>query len=217
MARNRVPNYKVFSRCSVACSPEIEVRRKEVWAKVHSEKRKFRRWFSMGIYEDNVVAAYSVGPVSLPLDWFVSSRWTERRTKVPLACDEETWHFAWQYWREAESYRYIKAHIEKYGMIRPIYADWYVNCLPERPVHRCFAVRGENLEWPFLIARTGNERLLMARYEWDWKTIPTVIVIRDCGASDLISALLPLTAQSIAASVGGSRWMKRPVEDTGDI
>jgi len=215
MAKRRIPGYRVYEECSVECLEKVEAERKRIWREVHEKKLDFKAWFKKGICSDKVHKSYSYGPIALPLDFFVSSRWHERRTRIPLACDEESWHFAWRYWRDAESYRHIKENIETNRLWRPIYCDWFINCPPGVAWHRCFAMKCENPKWPFLVARTGNERLLMARYEWAWETIPAVVILRDCGESKLFSALLEVVARRLAEQLNGPRWLKRPHTDKG--
>lgn len=165
---------------------------KKIRRECHARKRTYGPWIRRGILSDHPVAKYSLGPVELPLDVFTSSRWCERRTKVPLPLDMAGWRTCWEFWRGASSYRAIQAHIEKYGMRRPIIADWVVNYDPAegQMVDRAFAFRGQNPDWPFLVLRTGNERLMMAMFEWGWKTITTIVLVRDCGHCTAVSELL---------------------------
>lgn len=185
----KIPDFKAFlgSKPDVV-KEDIERLRDSIRRQIHERKLEYRAWAKRGLAKP--VASYSFGPFDLPLDFFASTRWNERRTKLPLAKDEATWRIAWEYWRTAKSYQVIKASIEKHGMLRPVYADWYLNADLDLPVHGAFLFGMENPKWPQLLLRTGNERLMMAWFEWDWKTIPTVIVVRDCGRSQLISSLL---------------------------
>lgn len=195
-------------------------RQAEIRRELHVRKKEYNPLIRRGLWEDQVLATYNIGPIDLPVDFgFVSSRWHERRNCVPLACDEETWRFAWEYWKGADSYRGIKAHIEEHGMRRAILAEWFMNYDPDagRLVHRCFAFRGEALQWPILILRTGNERLMMAWFEWGWKTIPTCIMVKDCGFDPAVSAGIRYLAETAPAWLRkGWRYVNRPVEEKGE-
>ncbi len=154
-------------------------------------KPRWKGWLRAGVAGEHPVAAYNVGPVDLPLGFFTSSRWCERRpARLPLPLDRAGWWIAWQYWQGAGSYLGIKSHIEKYGMRRPIVADWFVNFKPGQLLCKAYVFRVSNPDWPHLILRAGNERLMMALFEWDWVTIPAMLRVVDCGHSPEFSAML---------------------------
>jgi len=199
---------------------DIVAIQKELRAECHKRKRVYTRWIREGVLADRPVATYSFGPINFPTDprLFTSSRWNERRTNVPLPHNDETWRFVHRYWKGANSYRGIKAHIEQYGMRRPLMADMFTNYDPEagQLIHRTFAWRGENLQSPSLILRTGNERIMMAMYEWNWVTVPIVVLVRDCGFSAAMSAVWKLIQENCGIA-GLSREINRPVEDKGSF
>ena len=135
------------------------------------------------------ISIYRWGPFDIPLCNLISSRWTPLRTHLPLAKNWETWRIAWRFWRRADTYLEIKEHIEKYGMQNPIALHCYLNYDPvyKQSVHKsCWFEE----EAPLFIVKNGNERLLMAMFEWNWKTIPAIIGIRDYGFDPLISKFL---------------------------
>lgn len=196
----------------------IEEKRKLIRAEMHRRKRAFTRWIRQGVLCQQVEASYCLGPFDLPVDFFVTSRWHERRLQLPLACDWESWRTAWLWWRGARSYRGIKVHIERYGMRKPIWAEWFVNYDPEenKLIHQAFSYRGENLKWPFLILRTGNERLMMAQFEWDWHTVPVLIFVKDCGHSKAFSVLLKAVLELyVPKEFRRSRFICRESTDRG--
>lgn len=163
-----------------------------------------------------VKKVYRIGPLEFPLDCFTSSRWHERRNKVPLPRTRDDWRFIYDWWKSAGSYHDIKKHIEDYGMRRPIEADFFVNYDPNgrQLFHRCFAFNLANLEWPFLILRAGNERLMMAMFDWGWNTITAIVFIRDCGFDPLISELLSGAAEMIGTA---RPFINRPVSQKGKL
>jgi len=200
--------------------PDIVAIQKQLRTECHKRKGVYTRWIRNGVLADKPVATYSFGPINLPAhpELFTSSRWNERRTNVPLPYDEETWRFVHRYWRGANSYRGIKAHIEQYGMRRPLIADMFTNYDPDggQLVHRTFAWRGENLDAPCLILRTGNERIMMAMFEWNWVTVPIVVLVRDCGFDPAMSAVWRLLQET--SGLGGlSREINRQTEDRGSL
>lgn len=197
----------------------VEVR-EEITRECFRRKAKYTKWIRDGVLSDNPVASFSFGPINLPADpsLFTSSRWSERRNHVPLPHDDETWRFIHRFWKRSHSYQGIKAHIEKYGMRRPLLADLFVNYDPlgGKLIHRAFAWRGENPSWPLMILRTGNERIMMAMYEWGWETVPVVLLVRDCGFDSAMSALLRLLHER--SGLGGlTREIDRKVEDKGSL
>jgi len=197
MGRGPIPEFKAWMASyadddGVGPPEWIVEERERIRKALYTRKREYTKWIREGILEKSVVKVYPIGPINFPIEWFVSSRWCERRNYVPLARDEESWRFSWEYWKGAGSYRDIKGNIEKHGMRRAIYAFYYVNYDVEanKLQHPCFAYHLENLEWPMFIASTGNERIPMAWFEWGWKTVPTMVMVRDCGHSPEFSALL---------------------------
>lgn len=194
----------------------VEEIRREIRAECHRRKRLYDAWIHAGVLADDPVASYNFGPFDLPLDVFTSSRWHERRTQLPLPIDREGWQICWEFWHRSNSYRGIKESVEQHGMYRPIIAEWFVNYDPKagKLVHPCYAFHGENLPWPFLILRTGNERLMMAMFDWGWKTIPTQILVRDCGYSAAVSVMLRwLADEAIAGGMILSKDAMRKVSD----
>ncbi|UCG53543.1 MAG: hypothetical protein JSW58_08295 [Candidatus Latescibacterota bacterium] len=102
-------------------------------------------------------------------------------------------------------------------MRKPIEAELYINYSPKiKLYHRALCFRGHNLDWPFLFLRRGNERLMMAWFEWGWRTIPAAIWVRDCGYSDAFSALLHYAlAELCPPEFKTSRTICRRVNDLG--
>lgn len=220
-----IPNYRkwveAFTSIEKIIIPKrIQEIQKTIKGELSERKCLYHPKMKRGIVGDKYVNTFVFGPIDLPVDLpFVSSRWHERRNKLPLACDEKTWRLAWKFWESAGSYKAIKAHIERYGMQRAIIAEMCVNydVTKDQFLHRCFCFKGENPEWPFLILRTGNERLMMAWFEWGWKTIPTSIMIRDCGHNRAISAGFCYLAEVAPAWLKrGWRYCNRPVSEKGE-
>jgi len=191
-----IPDFRAYLKSnpwdSADCPvPEwIDRMRQEIRSDLHKRKREFTRWIRGGLVSKNVLCKYKAGPIDLSLGMFVSSRWHERRLQLPLAKNLETWAIAWLFWRGARSYCAIKKHIEKYGMRKPIQAEWFVNYDPSKMIHQCYSYQMRNNDWPFLILRTGNERLLMAMFEWGRKTIPVTLWVLDGGYSKTFSIIL---------------------------
>lgn len=224
--RDPIPEWKGFTKSHATDNGDGPPRRildlqRDIRAECHRRKTRYNPWLRAGVENDKPIAVYNLGPVDMPLDVFTSSRWNERRTQLPLPFDREGWRTCWEFWRGAKSYREIRANVEKHGMRRPIIADWCVNFDPsaKRMVHRAFAFQLENPAWPFLVLRTGNERLLMAMFEWGWRTIPTMVAIRDCGHSPAMSALLRWFADCAVRCgfANRSRGICRRVEDKGEL
>lgn len=222
MVREPIPDWRGWTKSQAGDSGPLPDHIAELVtstrAEDHRRKKKYTRWIRRGVLADQSIAAYSFGPFDLPVDIFTSSRWHERRTKIPLPVDEDGWRTCWEFWRGATSYRGIKSHIEEHGMRRPILAEWFVNYDPadNQLVHRAFAFRGENPRWPYLILRTGNERLMMAWFDWGWRTIPTVVIVRDCGHDQLVSGLLRWTAgEAVSRGLVGSRGICRRIDEKG--
>jgi len=222
--RKEIPNWegwmKSHSNDDGPVDEDIVDVQKALRAECHKRKRVYTKWIREGVLAANPIASYSFGPINLPADpdFFTSSRWNERRTNVPLPHNDETWSFVHRYWKGANSYRGIKAHIEAYGMRRPLFADMITNYDPQagKLFHQCFAFRGENLTWPALILRTGNERILMAMYEWDWLTVPIVVLVRDCGFDPAMSAIWRLI-QERSGLAGLTRDINRSVHQKGSF
>lgn len=186
-----IPEFKRLNISHATDSGSLPEELTEVISKTYKEVLiNKKRWKPLLKKTPRVSTSYVIGPINMPIDSFVSCRWNELRTKVPLAMDESSWRWAWRFWRGANSYKKIKSNIEKHGMRQAILAEVYLNHEPGFIWHKCIAFRGENPEWPILITISGNERIMMAWFEWNWKTIPTMIVIRDCGFSDIFSEVL---------------------------
>lgn len=222
--RKEIPNWegwmKSHSNDDGSVDEDIVAIQTALRTECHKRKRVYTKWIREGVLADSPIATYSFGPINFPTEpeMFTSSRWNERRTNVPLPHDDETWSFVHRYWRRANSYRGIKAHIEQYGMRRPLIADMFTNYDPEgtKLIHRTFAFRGENLQWPALVMRTGNERILMAMYEWDWLTVPIVVLVRDCGFDPAMSAIWRLI-QERSGLAGLTRDINRSVQQKGSL
>lgn len=224
LVRSEIPNWEGWMRSHSnddgPIDPDIVKIRAKTRAECHRRKKAYTGWIRGGVLADNPIITHSFGPINLPADpeLFTSSRWNERRTNVPLPYNDETWRFVWRFWHGANSYRGIKAHIEQYGMRRPLFADMFTNYDPQgsKLIHRTFAFRRENLQWPVLILRTGNERILMAMYEWGWNTVPVVILVRDCGFDSAMSALWTLIQER--SGIGGlTREINRSIQEKGSL
>jgi len=220
----KIPNWegwmKSHSFDDGPVDPDIVELQEHIRRRVHSRKRQFTSWIRQGVLADSPIATYAFGPINLPCEpkLFTSSRWNERRTNIPLPHDRESWMLVHRYWKGSNSYRGIKTHIEQYGMRRPIFADMFVNYDPsnKKLMHRCFAWQGENWPWPVLILRTGNERIMMAMFEWDWITVPIIILARDCGFDPAMTAVWKLIHER--SKIGGvSRDICRLADDKGDL
>jgi len=224
--RDRIPDWKAWLSSYATDDGKgppdhILALREATHRACYRRKRLYAPLIRRGILNDKPVRTYSVGPVELPLDVFTSSRWCERRTDLPLPLDRAGWKLCWEFWRGARSYRSIRSHIEKHGMRRPIFADWVVNFDPEcgQLEHRCFAYHLGSPGWPFLVLRTGNERLMMAMFEWGWETITTLVTIRDCGHSPEVTALLRHVVD-FGVPLGlakASRGIRRSVSEKGGL
>lgn len=221
MIREKIPNFRGYSSSfadddGIGPPEWIKELRVKIGKEWQRRKKEFRAFHRRGILEDQVKRKYVFGPLEMPLDCFTSSRWNERRTQVPLPRTRDDWHLIWKWWKRAGSYKNIKKHIEDYGMRRPIDADWFVNYDPngKQLYHRCFAFTLRNLQWPFLILSTGNERLMMAMFEWEWETITTLIHVRDCGFDPVISSALNGLAEIVGCR---TRGINRSVSDKGTL
>lgn len=196
--RSEIPDWKAWLKGGEVQPPDwIEQLRRDIWTRLHATKADWQGGMKKKPWSSGKpVATYNLGPFEFPLDSFASSRWHPRRTRLPVCLTRSDWRIAWQYWRSAQSYKSIRENIEKHGMRRPIIAEWFTNGDPERPLaHGCFATVKKTPTWPFLVARTGNERLLMAMFEWEWETIPTVLMVRDFGHDPAVSCLLRWVAE----------------------
>lgn len=219
----QIPDFRAYMKSTPKDSnyeppAHIEELRQDIKKKLNAQKRRFTRRIRQGVIADKWVGTYVVGPFEFPLDFFLTSRWYPRRLQLPVAKDKESWRTAWQWWQGARSYRGIKAHIEKYGMRKPIWAEWFVNYDPreKKLLHRAYCLEEDESDWPFLILRTGNERLLMAWFEWGWETISTMVWIRDHGWDPAFSALLKVFVHNLVPKqYRGSRWINRKPDDKG--
>lgn len=183
--------YRRQESCEPGPHPKwIDDLRIEVRKEVHAKKLDRR---GKKILARNKVRPVIFGPMRLPIEWLCSSRWCETRTNLPLARDRETWKIAWEFWRTAETYRRIKESIETFGMRDPIRVDLYLNwnhadstILP----HGCLAFSMEHYHKTPFITGTGNERCLMAQFEWNWKSIPSIVCVRDYRHNPHVSVAL---------------------------
>lgn len=168
----------------------IDDLRKQVRASVHARKPELR---SKKILARDKRRPVVFGPVQLPVSWLCSSRWCETRTNLPLARNRETWRIAWLFWRTSQTYAQIKESIERFGMREPIRTDYYLNWDPtdDRVVpHSCLVFSMKTFrDHPFVVG-VGNERSLMAQFEWGWTTMPAIVCVRDYGHDSSISAAL---------------------------
>ena len=230
MARNKIPDFVGWAKSNYGDNedpPEhIKELVKETRVFVQKNKRKYTKRIRAGVTGDRrsdrnpvgFVRTHIFGPFDLPLSFFTSSRWNERRTNIPVPMDEESWRTCWEFWKSAYSYIDIKAHCERYAMRRAILADYVVNFDPEANhlMHRCFCMFDKLPDWPQLILKTGNERLMMAMFEWGWKTIPTCIVVRDCGYNPMVTELLHwLDEKAVLHGFSGSKEVWRPTTEVG--
>lgn len=168
--------------------------------------------------ERRIKRTIALGVVDLPIDSFVSSRWHPFRTGLPLAYDYNTWRFAWHFWREAKTYKAIKRSIEQNGLTHAIAADWFVNYDPrlEPIAHRAFIFHGKAPRWPMFVLRTGNERLMMAWFEWGWASIPVSLRLRDCGFCPKMSEFFKLIGMFFRfASHAGATKIFRKIDQIG--